>query len=79
LRRPKNKIEAAFGSYVWSGEAPKMIHGIIWVYGLLSIKRACKKIREMEDSNQTVEIFDDRLKVTTIADLCKEAAERIGC
>ncbi len=56
-----------------------MIHGIIWVYGLLSIKRACKKIREMEDSNQTVEIFDDRLKVTTIADLCKEAAERIGC
>jgi len=51
----------------------------IWVCGLLSIKRACKKIREMEDSNQTVEIFDDRLRVTTIADLCKEAAERIGC
>jgi len=79
LRRPKNKIEAAFGSYGWSGEAPKMIHGIIWVCGLFSIKRACKKIREMEDSNQMVEIFGDRLRVTTIADLCKEAAERIGC
>jgi len=29
LRRPKNKIGAAFGSYGWSGEAPKMIHGIL--------------------------------------------------